>query len=190
MSVVVSALSELLTAAVPDGWSNRRISREAVAKDISLSPETVNKYLSGKHGHPSVEVLGAFSEVLGIPIRKLHEAAGVPSGEDEPWQPPIEANLLNRRQRLALDELIRSFVATRGATDDADTDSPAATSRTPGEANEDQEARRKGLTLIPGDQGDDLADDEDPPFPEDWEERGAAYRPKIDDAGYTEQPPD
>ncbi|ETD31505.1 hypothetical protein [Williamsia sp. D3] len=184
----MSALSDLLNRRRGDR-SVREIGRAAT--NYGVGESTVIPYFSGKHGtRPPEKVLAALAAVLDIRIEELREAAGKPVGEREPYRPPEEANLLDQRQRRAVDELIRSIVASRGATDAEDLQTPAPAPRTPGEANEDQEARRKGLTLIPGDQGEDLAEDEDPPFPEDWEERGAAYRPKIDDAGYTEQPPD
>lgn len=67
--------------------------------------------LRGKHAaNPSDEVLEAFGEVLGIPLVKLRQLAGRPGGTADPYVPPPEADLLDARQRRAVDEVIRSMV--------------------------------------------------------------------------------
>jgi len=106
----MSALSDLLVSHIPDGWSWRRVGREAESRGHAMSSATTSKYLGGRHGVPSESVLLAFSDVLAIPIEKLREAARVPVGEEPPYVPPAEANRLDRRQRAAVDELIRSIV--------------------------------------------------------------------------------
>lgn len=131
----MSALSDRLNQARGDR-SVRSIGR--AAKGVGES--TVIPYFNGRHGTPSVHVLTALAEVLGIPLSELREAAGLPAGERQPYQPPPEADLMSRRQRLAVDELIRSIVETRGVTHDhqaSGPDRPAPTARAQGaEADE------------------------------------------------------
>lgn len=110
----VSALSDRLNAARGER-SIRSIGR-AATKVNGTGESTVIPYFNGKHGTPSIPVLDALAEVLSVPISELREAAGLPAGERLPYEPPIEAALLSRRQRQAVDELIRSIVETQGAT--------------------------------------------------------------------------
>ena len=108
----MSALSDLLNQAIaakfPDS-SNRDL-----AKRAGVSRGTVDNYRNGVVVKPTEDVLQAFHALLGVPIQDLRLAAGLPRGEAEPYKAPAEANLLDDRQRNALDELIRSIVATRG----------------------------------------------------------------------------
>ncbi|TDP76305.1 hypothetical protein DEU31_3012 [Brachybacterium sp. AG952] len=123
----MTALSDLLTQSNANGWSTREIARQAEKKQHQLAQPTVSKYMSGRHGTPTEPVLEAFSDVLNIPIHKLRAAAGVPTGDGEPWAPPAEANRLDRRQRLALEELIRSMVASETSGEDRTDDDQDAT---------------------------------------------------------------
>ncbi|MBF6459844.1 helix-turn-helix transcriptional regulator [Nocardia puris] len=105
----MSELSDLLREYNQEDWSHREIARRSGG---ALSRATVDKYLSGRHGRPTPEVIQAFHEVLGVPLRELRAAAKMPAGEPGAWVPPEEANLMTRRQRAAVEELIRSFVAS------------------------------------------------------------------------------
>ncbi|MCD2263257.1 helix-turn-helix domain-containing protein [Dietzia aurantiaca] len=129
----MSALSDLLNRHFDTkygGTSNRRISEMA-----GVSRGTIDNYRNGTHpARPSEEVLRAFHDLLGIPMEQLRAAADLPPGEEEPYLPPSEANLLNSRQRRALDELIRSFVATKEAhREDQGTQDPPSNPPTDGE---------------------------------------------------------
>lgn len=114
----MTALSDLLTASNTNRWTTREIAGLAEKKGHQLAQPTVSKYLGGRHGRPTEPVLAAFSDVLSIPIDKLRAAAGVPTGAGDPWSPPAEANRLDRRQRLALEELIRSMVTSEATGED------------------------------------------------------------------------
>lgn len=103
----VSALSEALQAANVNGWSTREI---AARGGDRVAHSTIAKYLNGKHGQPREDVLELFAEVFNMPIRRLRSLAGQSAGELEPYRPPPEANRLNRRQRGAIDEVIRLLV--------------------------------------------------------------------------------
>lgn len=135
----MTALSDLLTVSNTNRWTTREIAGLAEKKGHQLAQPTVSKYLSGRHGRPTEPVLAAFSDVLNIPIDKLRAAAGVPTGAGEPWAPPAEANRLDRRQRLALEELIRSMVASETSGEDQDDDQQDP-------ARMDREAQPDGVT--------------------------------------------
>lgn len=77
---------------------------------------TIANLMRGKHAaNPSDDVLTAFADVFKIPLPRLRELAGRPAGEPEPYTPPPEADLLDARQRRAVDEIIRSMVSATGA---------------------------------------------------------------------------
>ncbi|WP_010549635.1 helix-turn-helix transcriptional regulator [Brachybacterium paraconglomeratum] len=163
----MTALSDLLTASNTNRWTTREIAGLAEKKGHQLAQPTVSKYLSGRHGRPTEPVLAAFSDVLNIPIHKLRAAAGVPTGAGDPWQPPAEANRLDRRQRRALEELIRSMVTSEADTEDewydqlyaADVDrhaqpdgvTPPAPKRRPRQEDYDRAADASGPSLLEAD---------------------------------------
>lgn len=129
--VAVSDLADLIRETVPD-WSNRRI-----ADAVGVSPESVNRIMKGK-GDPSPDTLDKIAHALKLPVERVREAAGQPRGEAAPYTPPSEANLLDDRQRRAIDELIRSFIETRGAPHaDQPATAPAAPEGTPDTPSED-----------------------------------------------------
>jgi len=107
----MSAFSDLLKASFPKDWSNRDVAREADRLGVRLSRATVDKYTKDDHGTPTEDTIRAFHQVLKIPLVDLREAAGVSAGEPEPWQPPVDADRLGKRQRRIVDELIRLLLA-------------------------------------------------------------------------------
>lgn len=106
----VSALSELLSAANARALSARAIARLAQADGHTLNHDTAARYLRGDHGRPDESTLIALAAVLEIPLADLRTAAGLPSELTEPYIPPSEASRLTRRQRLAVDEIIRAML--------------------------------------------------------------------------------
>ncbi len=137
---VMTTLSELLNAANKDGLSARSIAREAQALDFSLNHDTAARYLRGDHGRPDEDTLVALSSVLNVPLTQLRAAAELPSEVTEPYQPPAEASRLNRRQRRAVDEIIRAML-----TEPAPAAQPvveAKSSRARGSATAPKAARR------------------------------------------------
>lgn len=122
----VSALSDALNQANVDQISAREIARRSGDR---VSHSQLSKYLKPTHGRPGEDVLEVFSEVLNIPITRLRALAGLPAGDSAPYQPPREANRLDKRQRKVIDELIRMLAETKaGGEDGGDT---AATKVTP-----------------------------------------------------------
>ena len=108
----MSALSELLNKAIAEQYGDK--SNRDLAKLAGISRGSVDNYRNGAVLRPTDDVLQAFHRLLAIPIQELRLAAGLPRGEAEPYAPPSEANLLDGRQRRAIDELIRSIVITDG----------------------------------------------------------------------------
>jgi transcriptional regulator with XRE-family HTH domain len=106
----VTALSELLKASNTTSLSARTIARNARELGFSLNHDTAARYLRGSHGRPDEATLQALSKVLKVPMTKLRAAAALPSDETEPYQPPAESSRLNRRQRRAVDEVIRAMI--------------------------------------------------------------------------------
>jgi transcriptional regulator with XRE-family HTH domain len=108
----MTALSELLRQANAERekLSARQIALAAQERGFSLNHDTAARYLRGDHGRPKEATLVALSEVLHVPLGKLRTAATLPADVTEPYRPPAEASRLNRRQRRAVDEIIRAML--------------------------------------------------------------------------------
>jgi len=111
----MSALSELLVRANRAGLSARAIARQAQAAGHRINHDTAARYLRGDHGQPDEVTLRAFASVLPVGLAELRTAARLPAEEVEPYQPPIEASRLTRRQRRAVDEIIRAMLEPAAA---------------------------------------------------------------------------
>lgn len=146
-SETVSALSELLNS---QPVSARQAADRAQEKGIRLPYGTIAAYWAGGHGRPSAATLDKLAQVLPtVTIDQLKEAAwNATAAELGDYQPPSDARFLDKRQRRAIDELIRSIVATRGATGATDqpaTDPPATTEDTEDPASEDEKTDAEAL---------------------------------------------
>lgn len=106
----MSALSEVLVQANAAGLSARAIARQAQQAGFSINHDTAARYLRGDHGRPDEETLRAFASVLPVRLSELRAAAQLPAEETEPYRPPAEASRLSRRQRRAVDEIIRAML--------------------------------------------------------------------------------
>ncbi len=80
----MSRLSDLLNDSNTEQLSARRIQAMAEAKGVKVSNTSISKYLRGE---PEA-ILQAFSVVLELPMETLREAAGVPTGEPNPFVLP------------------------------------------------------------------------------------------------------
>jgi len=112
----MTALSDLLNEANGGKLSARSLARSAQAAGFSLNHDTAARYLRGDHGRPDEATLLALSKVLRVPLSRLRTAASLPSGETEPYRPPAESSRLSRRQRRAIDEIIRAMLEAPTAT--------------------------------------------------------------------------
>ncbi|WP_143153981.1 helix-turn-helix transcriptional regulator [Rhodococcus rhodnii] len=109
----MSKLSDLLNS---QPVSARQAADIAKEKGIRLPYGTIAAYWSGRHGRPSAQTLERLAEVLSTPLAQLQRAAWDATAPLGPYEPPAEANLLSRRERNAVDELIRAMAEaiTRG----------------------------------------------------------------------------
>lgn len=107
----MTALSELLEAH-RQGVSARSVARRAQELGFTLNHDTAARYFRGDHGRPDEPTLQALAAALDVPLVTLREAADLPSEQTEPYVPPAEASRLNRRQRKAVDEIIRAMLET------------------------------------------------------------------------------
>ena len=112
----MTALSELLQASNSAGLSARTIARNARELGFSLNHDTAARYLRGNHGKPDESTLLALSKVLKVPMTKLRAAAALPNEVTEPYRPPAKSSRLSRRQRRAVDEVIRAMLAPSPAS--------------------------------------------------------------------------
>lgn len=117
----MSGLSELLTKANKSGYSARAVARLARERGHTLNHDTAARYLRGDHGVPDEATLIAFADVLGVSMIRLRTAADLPAELTTPYTPPAEASRLTRRQRRAVDEIIRAMLepGTRSASESA-----------------------------------------------------------------------
>jgi hypothetical protein len=106
----MTALSDLLGAANKAGLSARAIARSARERGHSINHDTAARYLRGDHGRPDEATLVAFADVLRLPLAKLRIAADLPAEQTAPYSPPPESSRLTRRQRRAVDEIIRAML--------------------------------------------------------------------------------
>lgn len=108
--VTVSELSDLLNGT---GISARQAAEKADELGVELPYGTIAGYWAGNHPqNPSEKTLEGLAEVTSLSVRRLRRAAGKAEGELAPWRPPQEANRLTRRQRQALEQLIKAIVDT------------------------------------------------------------------------------
>ena len=114
----MSALSELLESVNRRDLSARAIARAAQERGHTLNHDTAARYLRGDHGKPDEATLVALADVLDVSLGRLRTAAGLPSELTTPYVPPPESARLNRRQRLAVDEMIRAMLDQGRASGD------------------------------------------------------------------------
>lgn len=116
----MSALSELLQQSNPEGLSVAAIAEKARAKGHEIGHDTVWKYMSGRHGRVADPYLRALSDVLPVRFEELRRAAKLPANLGD-YVPPPEASALDRKERAALDVLIRSIAQGKVAAASGDT---------------------------------------------------------------------
>ena len=153
------------------GRSNlHKLTREA---PVSLTRATIYGLAAGL-GVTPLTVANAALESMGINPRPIEVTDSLSTISIDPT--------LSEQDRKYLTTLIKEM---RNDNHNEPALPGPSKQRTSGEANKKQEASGKVTHLIPRDQPDSLADDE-PEFPADWEERGAAYRPKLGEKGSQE----
>jgi len=114
MLTAMSALSERLK----DAKGTRGLDdivRLAEREGHQIHRSVVARYLKGEGARrPSDGTILALAAGLGLDVRELRILAGMPPGEIGPYEPTPESARLNREQRDALDQLIRTIVRGDG----------------------------------------------------------------------------
>lgn len=144
VSETVSALSDLLNGT---SVSARQAADRAVEVGIDLPYGTLAGYWAGNHGRPSAASIKKLAQVVPLTEQKLQQAAWSVTAPLGPYTPPEEAMHLDHRQRRAVDELIKSIVATRGDGHADQPTSPTSPPSPPGaqsQAAKEQEDKRRG----------------------------------------------
>lgn len=91
------------------------IVRRAEVKGHDVDRSTFARAFKGDHAkRPQDATLRAFADGLGIDVNELRRICDMPEGESGPYKGPDESARLNRDQRKALDQLIKTIVAQRG----------------------------------------------------------------------------
>lgn len=88
-----------------DGGANL----SALARAAGTNLETTRRLVQGR-GKSGDDVIAKVAAALGRPVHEVAAWAKVGRQLSEPYRPPQEANRLSRRQREALDRLIKSIV--------------------------------------------------------------------------------
>lgn len=126
----MSGLSDALRKSNEAHLSARAVSRRAQQLGYTLNHDTAARYLRGDHGRPDEVTLEALAATFEMPLATLREAADLPHDATEPYRPPAEAARLSRRQRHAVDEIIRAMLETpRAARATRSADLPRAARR-------------------------------------------------------------
>lgn len=120
-SVIVSKFSDRLNEARGDE-SIRSVSKRA-AEVGHVGESTLYPYFRDGHPRPTMQVVVALAMALRVPSEELRVLSGIPA-EGHPWMPPAESRMMNDRQRRAVTELIRSFVAPPISADEGGTVTP------------------------------------------------------------------
>lgn len=109
----MTALSDRLNEAKGDKGLDTVVA-QAEARGHTVHRGTFANYFRGKHAkRPSEDVLLALADGLDLKVTELRAIVGMPAGELGEYKPTPLANRLNRDQRIALDELIRTIVSKK-----------------------------------------------------------------------------
>ncbi|MBQ1443794.1 MAG: helix-turn-helix domain-containing protein [Renibacterium sp.] len=99
---------------LPDPWGEYAERKgansfRAIARLTGVSVETARKVILGLRT-PTPETARKLAEGLGVELEHLNVWLGYRGDDASPYVPPAEAARLNRRQRRAVDEIIRAMV--------------------------------------------------------------------------------
>ena len=95
-----------------DGASGRRLAELAQRAGHDISHATLNRLRQGTYAtRPSDASIRAIAYLADVSENTAFAAAGVTAPAAVVYQPPREAQRMSTRQRKALDEVIRAFVA-------------------------------------------------------------------------------
>lgn len=124
-----------MTREIPEPWAkalkragltdprNGQPSMRALAEEVGVHTSTISDMMHGRR-KSNVTTIERVAKALGVEATTVSKWAGAPRATILPYTPPAEANLLDTRQRKALDELIRAMTAKVGPHDTDDTVTP------------------------------------------------------------------
>lgn len=142
----MTALSDLLNDAKGDESVDALLDRtEKRGTQVSRTARSsIYKALSGDHAkNPREETLQLWALVFDLDIREMRQAVDKPAGELGPWEPTPESARLDRDQRIALNNLIKTIV--KGGGLGAAGSSPATKDPDVGPGNQ----TTPGLSVVP-----------------------------------------
>ena len=114
-----------MTRETPEPWAtalkragltdprNGQPSMRALAEEVGVHTSTISDMMHGRR-KSNVTTIERVAKALGVEATTVSKWAGAPRATILPYTPPAEANLLDTRQRKALDELIRAMTAKVG----------------------------------------------------------------------------
>ncbi|WP_037160990.1 helix-turn-helix domain-containing protein [Rhodococcoides fascians] len=107
---------------------NGEPSLRALAAAIGINASTISNMRSGTVT-PKPSTVQKVADALGLPVTEVSRWVGQARTVKNAYMPPVEADLLDDRERKAVDEIIRLFAAPkieRAKRDKAETDTPAS----------------------------------------------------------------
>jgi transcriptional regulator with XRE-family HTH domain len=100
----------MVEAGAVDPRNPERASMSQLAKMAGVHTTTIAGLVFGDR-ETELQVIEQVARALKVGVETVSEWAGKPRTVEAPYTPPKEADLLNQRQRQALDELIKSITA-------------------------------------------------------------------------------
>lgn len=143
--------SAMIQAGATDPRNKNRPSMRALAERAGADTSTVTALIFGDRV-TELQVIEQVAVALDVDVRLVTEWAGRSRNVTEPYIPPKGADLLNRRQRRAMDELIRSFTEPE-VLDKDKTDAPLNEKKTADDARVSRETVKPRRNPAAGDRG-------------------------------------
>ena len=78
---------------------------------------TLSQIARGKRVDPDTKNLDRMADALGVPRRRVYEAVGFAVNAPGEFEPDADANLLDKREQRAVNEIIRLLAASKKGTD-------------------------------------------------------------------------
>lgn len=102
----------LVKAGFIDKRDGESPSHRALAEHLGIGTSTVTNIRNGTV-KPKPATVAKIAKALNVDVRELSRWIGQARDVAEPYRPPSEADLLDQRERDALDEIIRLMAASK-----------------------------------------------------------------------------
>lgn len=143
--------SAMIQAGATDPRNKTRPSMRALAEMAGTDTSTVTALIFGDRT-TELHVIEQVAASLGLDVNLVTEWAGRSRTVTEPYIPPKSADLMSRRQRRAMDELIRSFTEPE-VLDKGKTDDPPQQKKTANDARVSRQTGKPRRNPAAGDRG-------------------------------------